>query len=106
MRKAFLIIGLVCLAALSACAQTAVSVAPVARQQFFTASGVPLAGGLIYTYASGTSTPQATFTDFSGTTQNTNPIVLDAGGMAQIWLAGGETYRFVARSEEHTSELQ
>src|SRR6185312_3632754 len=97
MRKAFLIIGLVCLAALSARAQTAVSVAPVARQQFFTASGVPLAGGLIYTYASGTSTPQATFTDFSGTTQNTNPIVLDAGGMAQIWLAGGETYRFVAK---------
>jgi len=99
MRKAFLIIGLVCLAALSACAQTAVSVAPVARQQFFTASGVPLAGGLIYTYASGTSTPQATFTDFSGTTQNTNPIVLDAGGMAQIWLAGGETYRFVAKDQ-------
>src|SRR5690242_8126172 len=100
-RKAIIGVVLIFLSSLSseqtAKAQTAVSAAPVARQQFFDASGVPLAGGQIFTYASGTSTPQATYADYTGTTQNTNPIVLDSGGMAQIWLASGETYRFVAK---------
>lgn len=65
---------------------------PVPRQQFFSASGVPLAGGCLFSYISGTSTPLATFTDSTGSSMNTNPVILDAGGEASVWL-GPQTYR-------------
>jgi hypothetical protein len=42
--------------------------------QFFDNNGVPLAGGLLYSYAAGTTTPLATYTTSSGVTPNTNPI--------------------------------
>ena len=35
--------------------------------QFFTDDGVPLAGGLIYSYAAGTTTPKVTYTSSAGT---------------------------------------
>jgi len=66
---------------------------PSAKMQFFAASGIPLAGGLLYTYAAGTTTPSATYTDSSGGTANSNPIVLDARGEANVWL-GAATYKF------------
>ena len=47
--------------------------------QYFDASGRPLAGGLVCTYAAGTTTAQATSTDDTGGTPNSNPVVLDAG---------------------------
>lgn len=59
-----------------------VGIAPVALQQFFDVDGNPLAGGLLYTYNSGTTTPLATYADFGGNTQNSNPLVLDSGGFA------------------------
>ena len=34
--------------------------------QFFTTTGLPLAGGLIYTYQAGSSTPLATYSDNGG----------------------------------------
>jgi len=66
---------------------------PAAKMQFFAASGIPLAGGLLYTYAAGTTTPSTTYTDSSGGTANSNPIVLDARGEANVWL-GAATYKF------------
>lgn len=59
---------------------------PSAKQQFFDANGNPLAGGKLYTYAAGTTTPLATYTDSSGGTPNTNPVILDSRGEASIWL--------------------
>ena len=57
--------------------------------QFFDNNGVPLAGGLLYSYAAGTTTPLATYTTSSGSTANSNPIVLDAAGRpaGEIWLS-------------------
>jgi hypothetical protein len=68
-----------------------------AGAQFFDNNGVPLNGGLIYTYAAGTTTPVATYTSSTGGTANTNPIVLDSAGRtpAQIWLTEGSSYKFV-----------
>ena len=59
-----------------------VGIAPVALQQFFDVDGNPLAGGLLYTYASTTTTPLATYADAGGVTVNPNPMVLDSGGFA------------------------
>jgi hypothetical protein len=57
--------------------------------QFFDNNGVPLTGGLLYSYAAGTTSPLATYTTSSGITANTNPIVLDAAGRpaGEIWLS-------------------
>lgn len=68
-------------------------VTPTAKAQFIDAAGVPLAGGYLYTYAAGTTTPQATYTDSTAATANSNPIVLDARGEASIWLASA-SYKF------------
>lgn len=67
---------------------------PAAQVQFVDANGVPLAGGKLYTYAAGTTTPQASYTDSSAGTPNTNPIILDAGGRAQLWI-GPNAYKLV-----------
>jgi len=65
--------------------------------QFFTNSGVILSGGKLYTYAAGTTTPQATYTSSSGSTNHTNPIILDSAGRVpggEIWLSASP-YKFV-----------
>jgi len=74
-------------------------------QQFFDNNGVPLAGGLIYTYQAGSSTPLATYTDNGGTTANANPIVLDSAGRVpnEIWLLSGYSYKFIIQSASGTS---
>lgn len=54
----------------------------------FDASGAPLAGGLVYTYEAGTLTLKPSYTDASGSTSNTNPVILDESGEANIWLNG------------------
>jgi len=87
------LLALTCALAFPVNAQTPVSLLPNPRIQFFNSSGQPLAGGLVYTTASGTSTPLATYTDSSGTIQNSNPIVLDSGGFASAWLQSSAVYR-------------
>ena len=64
------------------------SIMPTARQRYYTNSGTPAAGCKLYTYAAGTTTPKATFTDAAGTVQNTNPITLDSKGEALIYWTG------------------
>ena len=68
-------------------------ITPVPKTQFIGADGIPLVGGKVYTYAAGTTSPQVTYTDSSGATPNTNPIILDSRGEADIWL-GEATYKF------------
>ena len=70
---------------------------PSPKQQIFGSDGLPLVGGKIYTYAGGTSTPIATYTDFSAGTPNTNPIILDSLGQANIWLINTTSYKFIVR---------
>lgn len=65
--------------------------------QFFDDSGAPLYGGKLYTYEAGTTIPAVTYSDFSGTTPNTNPIILDGGGRASVWLSPDEQYKFVLK---------
>lgn len=60
---------------------------PLPKMQFFSSAGVPLAGGKLYSYVAGTTTPLATYTTQAGTIANTNPIILDSRGEASVWLA-------------------
>jgi hypothetical protein len=75
-----------------------------AGAQFFDNNGVPLAGGLLYTYSAGTTTPQATYTTPVGNVSNSNPIVLDSSGRTaqEIWLLNGYSYKFVLQSATAT----
>ena len=59
----------------------------VIQNQFFNSSGVPLSGGKVFTYAAGTTTLKTTYTDATGITPNTNPIILNSRGEAQIWMS-------------------
>lgn len=72
---------------------TATFLAPFTRQQFFAPNGEFLSYGQVFTYAGGTTTPIATFGDSTGTTQNTNPITLDAYGSCSIWLEPNISYK-------------
>ena len=67
---------------------------PTPKQQIFGSDGLPLVGGKIYTYAAGTTTPLATYTDAGAGTANTNPIILNSLGQANIWLAPSSSYKF------------
>jgi hypothetical protein len=78
-------------------AQTPAGPLPMPRLQFFDSSGRPLAGGKVYTYSAGTSTPLATYSDATGSVLNTNPVILDAGGFANIWVKNS-VYRIVVQN--------
>lgn len=60
-------------------------------------SGAMLAGGKVYTYEAGTTTPKAVYTDVALTTPAANPVILDAYGRATVFASG--PYKFVI----HTS---
>ena len=64
------------------------SLLPNPKFRAFDANGDPLAGGKVYTYEPGTTTPKPSYTDNTGGTANANPVLLDANGEASIWLNG------------------
>ncbi|MDN7654307.1 hypothetical protein QZM62_12720 [Burkholderia multivorans] len=64
------------------------SILPNGKTQFIDANGRPLVYGKVYYYEPKTETFKDTFTDSSGTTPNTNPVVLDGRGQASIWGSG------------------
>lgn len=77
------------------------NLSPSPKLQFFNANGVPLVGGKLYTYAAGTTTPLATYADEGQTAFNTNPIILDSRGEAEIWL-GTSAYKFKLTTSTNT----
>lgn len=79
------------------------NLSPLLKQRFFDANGLPLAGGLLYSYAAGTTTPQVTYSNSTGTT-NTNPVVLDSSGYADVWLDPTLAYKFVL--EDSSNNVQ
>lgn len=76
------------------------SLFPTPVMQFFTANGVPLVGGKLYTYAAGTVTPLETYTDYNAGTANTNPVILNSRGEASIWLGTSMYYMVLKDSTD------
>ena len=72
--------------------------APQPKAQFFDASGSPLVGGKVFTYAAGTTTPLETYTDETGVTPNTNPVILDSRGECNLWFSPASSYKVVLKS--------
>ena len=79
-----------------------VNLSPVAGAgwQFFTDTGTVLSGGLLYTYAAGTTLPATTYQDSAGLVPSANPIVLDSAGRVsgEVWLTSGTAYKLVLKT--------
>ena len=73
------------------------TVAPAPKFTAYDNNGAPLSGGKLYVYEAGTSTPATTYSDVGLATPNANPVVLDAGGRATIFLSPG-SYKFVQKT--------
>ena len=71
------------------------TIAPVFKFQFLDGNGNPLTAGKLYTYNAGTTSPKTTWTTEAATTPNTNPIILDSAGRADIFLQAGQGYKFL-----------
>jgi hypothetical protein len=105
MKRNLLIIAAILLASFALFAQVNTAVSPIPVPQFFSAVGQPLNSEKIFTYAAGTTTPLASYTDATGITPNTNPIILNAGGfpadnngnIVGIWL-GPQKYKIIAQN--------
>jgi len=81
------------------------SLSPNVKARFFiTGTNRPLAGGLLYTYLVGTTTPAATYSDNLGT-PNTNPIVLDADGECDLYLDDDISYRMILKNSAGVTQF-
>lgn len=73
-------------------------------QQFADQNGIPYAGGFLAFFASGTSTPLNTFSDFALTVANTNPVVLDSAGRAGSIFLQNLAYKVVL-SDKNSNQI-
>ena len=62
----------------------------------FDSLGNPLSGGKVYFYEAGTSTLKDTYSDPEGTIKNSNPVILDSRGEADIYL-DRDPYKIVVK---------
>src|SRR5690606_24026306 len=68
---------------------------PQLRAKFTSKLGIPLSGCKVYTYEPNSDILKKTWIDIDKTVENTNPILLDAAGEADIYLDG--LYRIVVK---------
>lgn len=66
-------------------------------QQFADSTGAPYAGGFLYFYATGTTTPLSTYTDSALSVANANPVVLDSAGRAGSIFLQNLAYKVVLK---------
>lgn len=69
------------------------------KVQWIDQNGDPLAGGKLYFYTTGTSTPKDTYTTEALSVANANPVVADSTGTwSDIWLGSGD-YKVVLKDQ-------
>jgi hypothetical protein len=66
----------------------AMTLFPTPDQQFSDANGKPYSGGKLYFYEPATTTPKDVYSDSTGVTVLSNPVILDSAGRASVWLDG------------------
>jgi hypothetical protein len=72
-----------------------VTLSPVFKQKFFDNSGIPLNGGKLFSYLATTTTKAATYSDAAGVSLNTNPVILNFRGEADVFIEPNKGYKFV-----------
>lgn len=83
----------------------ATKLSAVFNDQTLTSSNVLASGYQLFTYAAGSTTKLTTYTDSTGATPQTNPIILNSLGYptnGPIWLTSGLSYKFVLASPTDT----
>lgn len=75
---------------------------PLKFKAFNVGSTTPLVGGKLYTYDAGTTTPRATYKDSTLLSLNTNPVILNSNGEADVWLDGG-SYKLVLKAADDST---
>jgi hypothetical protein len=98
--KNWIVIALILLFAASAFG------ASTARQVDFLAAGIekdgdPCSGCKVYTYETGTTTAKATYLDRNKAGSQTNPVILDSEGRAEVFADG--LYKMVIKNADDTS---
>lgn len=85
------------------------SLAPYSHLQYFDSNGDPLASGSLETYAAGTSTPLATYSDHTLLVSNPTTITLNSAGRptvssveVAVYLALGVAYKFILKNAAGT----
>lgn len=63
---------------------------------FIDSQGIPLDGGMMFTYVAGTTVPATTYYDETGTL-NTNPVILDSRGCASFYVDNAVEYLFILK---------
>ena len=63
-------------------------IVPNGKAYYVDKNGKPLAGGKVFYYQPGGTTPKTTYQDINLTTPNSNPVILDGSGMALVWGTG------------------
>lgn len=71
--------------------------APTPIFKAFDNNGNPLFLGQLFTYEAGTTTPQATYTDSTESTPNTNPVILNSRGECNLWLDPLLSYKLILK---------
>lgn len=73
-------------------------IATIPKHQFFDNTGNPAVGHKLYTYLANSLTPSTTWQNQALSSANTNPIILDARGECDLWLADGQEYKFILKT--------
>ena len=76
---------------------------PLPIQHFVDNNGNALTGGKLFTYQAGTTTPATTYTSSTGGTPNTNPVILNTRGEANVWIPAGTAFKFVLSPSTDTN---
>ena len=63
------------------------------KVQFVDGNGVPYDGGKVYTKVAGTTTDKKSYKNYEMSQENTNPVILDGNGRADIWIKGAYKIR-------------
>jgi len=98
MKLRVLLLAAVLTAAIAIPAVAQRAMLPITTSGALTAAGKPCASCKVWTYVAGTTTPKTTYTTSTGSTANTNPVILNAAGRGNIWFESDTSYKFVLES--------